>query len=57
MFPVDSKQPVSFGGTSVKYGLLLLGQDVEDSVNTTYKIAFCNWFLIETCAKVDNAMS
>ena len=42
-------------GVQVLYMLhFSLARDVAVSINTTYKIVCCNWFLIQPCTEVDN---
>ena len=52
---VDSKQRISFGGTSIVYGILLgCCRDVAVSINTTYEIGCCDWILIQPNTEVNN---
>ena len=52
---VDSKQRISFGGTSIVYGILLgCCRDVAVSINTTYEIGCCDWILIQPSTEVNN---
>ena len=48
--PVDSKQRISFGGSSVVV-MVLQFQSIK-----TYKIGCFDWILIQPCTEVDNAM-